>query len=147
MNQRRESRRNNLEHALRRARRTQKDAEAHVAEAATRKAEWAKARIKIYRRICGTPMYGYKPHLYPGGLKVRRHARDRGRANGRTAVYHVEMAYVHGIVSGYACGGPAEPCAEQAVFQDLQPRDTRPDRQDRLGRDLHGLCLLAEAEV
>ena len=57
-----------------------------------------------------------------------------------TAFYtFVETAYCHGIISGYSCGGPGEPCGtrEQALLPPVQRRDPRPDRQDRLRRAHH----------
>ena len=57
-----------------------------------------------------------------------------------TAFYtFVETAYCHGIISGYNCGGPGEPCGPsgQAVLPPVQRRDPWPDRQDRLRRADH----------
>ena len=48
----------------------------------------------------------------------------------------VETAACHGIVSGYACGGPGEPCdtAAPPLLPPRRRRHARPDRQDRLRR-------------
>ena len=45
----------------------------------------------------------------------------------------IETAAAHGIVSGYACGGPGEPCdsAAPALLPPLRQRDARAACQDR----------------
>ena len=51
---------------------------------------------------------------------------------GSTFFVYVEGAYKLGLINGYACGGPGEPCelAAQALLPPQQQCYSRPDRQD-----------------